>query len=356
MAIQHRQGKKVDFDPYKMLPGEWAVSIDTETEKQIVWMCFRAGVVKRMGTYEDFKEQIREATDDIREEYEQTFNEIKVYMEGLKTDTEGYKNTAAQKASEAGSFATQAGNSASSASASATDSANSADESENYSLQSKSYAKGTGGAIRPNDDSDCAEFFYEQTKRISQSFVGIVPMGTITFAQLSEPGNQVMGYMFDVSDEFVSDERFKNGSGIHYGAGNNVVYTADGMWDVLASTSVSGVKGDKETTYRQGYVNITPENIGAATVEDLENALQSGGTIGNLAPGKALISNSEGNVESSEVGADKLEMIKNAESDVQTQINASVKKSGDTMTGALKVPTLVLGSTPSDEVGAMWIE
>ena len=50
MAIQMRRGKKVNFDPQKMLPGEWAVSIDSETENQIVWMCFQPGVVKRMGT------------------------------------------------------------------------------------------------------------------------------------------------------------------------------------------------------------------------------------------------------------------------------------------------------------------
>ena len=52
MAIQVRRGVKDDFDPTKMLPGEWAVSIDTDTNNQIVWMCFKAGVVKRMGTYE----------------------------------------------------------------------------------------------------------------------------------------------------------------------------------------------------------------------------------------------------------------------------------------------------------------
>lgn len=255
MAIQHRRGKKVDFDPQKMLPGEWAVSIDAETENQIIWMCFRPGVVKRMGTYEDFREQILEITDDIREEFSQTINEIKVYMEGLKSDTEGYKNTAEQKAAQA--------------SISATNAANSADLSEDYAGKAQSYAKGTGGVVRPNDDSDCAEFYYEQVKRISQGVEGIIPMGTITFAELALPYNEIPRYMFDISDEFVTDERFKNGSGIYYGAGSNVIRTADDMWDVLAPTAVYGVKGDKESVYRQGFVNLTPEDIGAATVEDL---------------------------------------------------------------------------------------
>ena len=35
--------------------------------------------------------------------------------------------------------------------------------------------------------------------------------------------------------------------------------------------------------------------------------------------------------------------------------NDFVSKAGDAMTGALEVPTLVLGSEPSDKTGAMWI-
>lgn len=75
--IQVRRGLYEDFNPSKMTAGEWAVSIDTETDKQVVWMCFSPGIVKRMGTLEDFEEQIREATDDIRVEYENALNEIK---------------------------------------------------------------------------------------------------------------------------------------------------------------------------------------------------------------------------------------------------------------------------------------
>lgn len=76
MAIQMRRGLKKDFDPAKMLPGEWAVAIDSETQSQIVWMCFAPGVVKRMGTYEDFLERIKEATGDIRDEYIEKFNTL----------------------------------------------------------------------------------------------------------------------------------------------------------------------------------------------------------------------------------------------------------------------------------------
>lgn len=77
MAIQMRRGMLKDFDPAKMLPGEWAVSIDNDTQNQIVWMCFAAGVVKRMGTYEDFMVQIQEIAGDIRAEYVAALEAIK---------------------------------------------------------------------------------------------------------------------------------------------------------------------------------------------------------------------------------------------------------------------------------------
>lgn len=83
MAIRVRRGLKDDFDPTKMLPGEWAVSIDSDTSKQIVWMCFAPGVTKRIGTYEDFKQQIADATGEIKEEYLQAFQEILDEIEPL---------------------------------------------------------------------------------------------------------------------------------------------------------------------------------------------------------------------------------------------------------------------------------
>lgn len=53
MAIQVRRGNEADFDASKMLPGEWAVSLDT----QYVRMCFAPGIVLRMATYEGFENE-----------------------------------------------------------------------------------------------------------------------------------------------------------------------------------------------------------------------------------------------------------------------------------------------------------
>ena len=56
MAIQNRRGYEADFDPAKMLPGEWAVSLDSK----YVRMCFAPGECLRMATYEGFEQDMEE--------------------------------------------------------------------------------------------------------------------------------------------------------------------------------------------------------------------------------------------------------------------------------------------------------
>ena len=84
MGIYVRRGMEKDFDSEKMKPGEWAVSIDSDRRKQKIWMCFAPGVVKRMGTYEDFEDQIEDATDSIKQKYLNAFNEILAQIENDK--------------------------------------------------------------------------------------------------------------------------------------------------------------------------------------------------------------------------------------------------------------------------------
>ncbi len=64
MAIQMRRGAYAQFDPSKMKAGEWAVLTDSDTKKQQIWMCFAPGIVKRMGTVEDFNIEIQRLIQD----------------------------------------------------------------------------------------------------------------------------------------------------------------------------------------------------------------------------------------------------------------------------------------------------
>lgn len=143
---------------------------------------------------------------------------------------------------------------------------------ENSELNAKiarSYAVGDTD-YRVGENVDNAKYYYQQAKQISEGLGGLIPMGTIAFADLHLQ-TKVAGYMFNISDEFVSDSTFKDGGDIRYPTGTNVYYTADGYWDCLSGSLLSGIKGNAETEYRKGFVNITPEDIGSYDKESVDN-------------------------------------------------------------------------------------
>lgn len=100
MAILSRRGPNNNFDPEKLLPGEWAVVLSGDPnadDGMSVYICFSAGNVKRMATYEDMQENINAITEDIQ----------KVLLQGV--------STAISNAESATLSATNAAKSASSA-------------------------------------------------------------------------------------------------------------------------------------------------------------------------------------------------------------------------------------------------
>lgn len=231
MAIQVRRGNEVDFDANKMLPGEWAVSLDTK----YVRMCFAPGVCLRMATYEGFEEDMAKIETILKEcqDIEEAVSKIQTEINAVAIEVE--------------EFATSA---------------------EENALKSQSYAVG-GTGTRENEDIDNSKYYYNQVKQASQSINGIIPMGTVSFAELPQLSVGDPAFMYNVSDAFVSDARFNDGGGIGYGAGNNVFWTAEGKWDVTASSCVSGVRGSAEDSFRTGNVTITPADLGLENVPNV---------------------------------------------------------------------------------------
>ena len=266
MAIQMRRGNKADFDPSKMLPGEWAVAIDSDTQNQIVWMCFRAGVVKRMGTYEDFKEQIKEATAEIKNEYKEEFQTILDEIEKLAEQTSENRNTVVQIRDDTVNtylpkmleYVKKAESSAERAEASQQQTAESATKAQSYAVG------GTGS--REGEDSDNAKYYYQQAKDISEGLKGgLQPHGTVAFADLPALADVSTGWMFNISDEFTTTDDFKEGAGNVISAGANIYKTSDEKWDVLAGTPVTGIKGVNEDSFRRGNVVLTAKDVGAVS-------------------------------------------------------------------------------------------
>lgn len=167
------------------------------------------------------------------------------------------------------------------AQAQANNSATFAGNSSDNATKSESYAHG-GTGTRENEDVDNAKYYYEQAKHISQGGNGLVPLGTIAFENLPTEDILANG-MYNISNDFVSDERFVDGGGVAYGKGSNVYYTATGYWDVLAASSVTGVRGSAEAAFRQGNVTITPDNLGMGGVlNDIESLMSKIGNVGGL--------------------------------------------------------------------------
>ena len=69
MAIQNRRGIYQDFDPEKLLPGEWAVVVggdEKSADGTSVYISMGTGKVKRMATYEDMTSNLNQASAEVR--------------------------------------------------------------------------------------------------------------------------------------------------------------------------------------------------------------------------------------------------------------------------------------------------
>lgn len=66
MAIQMRRGAYVNFNPAKLMPGEWAVVVSGDSnakDGKAAYICFAAGDVKRIATFEDMVDNVHDAVD-----------------------------------------------------------------------------------------------------------------------------------------------------------------------------------------------------------------------------------------------------------------------------------------------------
>lgn len=144
-------------------------------------------------------------------------------------------------------------------------------EAQTAAINAKSYTVG-GTGTRLGEDTDNAAYYYQQIRNISGGVGGgIVPMGTCTFEELQYQTKDT-GYMYNISNDFITDETFVEGTGTFHSAGTNVYWLAEGKWDCMAGSDVLGVKGSAEEAFKRGYVSISPEDIGLGNVENTADA------------------------------------------------------------------------------------
>lgn len=103
MAIQHRHGEFKDFDPNKMVTAELAVVASGDPASptgRTLYICFAPGVVKRIVSYEDFENELQNATEEIQQAFTQ---EIRTAISNSIAAT-----NAANEAKEAADLAAEA--------------------------------------------------------------------------------------------------------------------------------------------------------------------------------------------------------------------------------------------------------
>ena len=129
MAIQNRRGAYADFDPQKLVPGEWAVvqSGDPNSERgKAVYMAFEVGDVERMATYEDMLENIDQATSDIQTQFTNELTQTITNANSAVSDMQDDIDAEIQSASSAVSALTTQVNTAIASANTATTNANTA--------------------------------------------------------------------------------------------------------------------------------------------------------------------------------------------------------------------------------------
>lgn len=228
----------------------------------------------------DVRGAIHDSIDEINKVNEaniSTVQSIANTAQGYADDAEDSKDLATQAVTDAQAQVTLAQQQVTLASTQATNSANSAKDSEAWAVGQR------GGIDVPSSDEtyqnnskywqERANYWYQQAQAIAESFSGALrPMGTVTFENLPPLAQADSGDMYNISNEFTTTSDFVEGAGIVIPLGTNVYKTVGGKWDVLAGSPVTGVKGNSESTYRRGNVNITKSNIGLGNVDNTSDA------------------------------------------------------------------------------------
>ena len=187
-------GNWSDFNKSKLIRGEIFIPNDhNPVAKTADDKIQEFALLQDMNTYEEKVEEVNEAILNLGNEYESTKNQL----------------IAATKAN--------ADNAAESATAAAT----SANNASTYKDNAKTYM-------------DNANAYAKEAKTAASSITGALkPKGTILFKDLPNLSTTDVGAMYNISDEFISTESFKDGGNITYPAGTNIYKTEDGMWDCL---------------------------------------------------------------------------------------------------------------------------
>lgn len=98
--------------------------------------------------------------------------------------------------------------------------------------------------------------------------------GSVLFANIPTSG-MVVGDLYDITDDFTTDNRFVEGAGIECAAGTDIVWSEGNKWDILTpATNASQVKygnSDVKTELDQINTSLTDINADLSDVSNRKN-------------------------------------------------------------------------------------
>ena len=168
MAIQMRRGNSVDFNPAKMVPGEWAISQDN----QKVYMCFAPGLVVEIGSASVILPYVYEA---------------EAWAKGTKNG-EDVEVTDPTYHNNSKYYAEQADDSADNASASETNAATSEAAAKDYEEDSEAWAVGTKDGTPVSSSEPQYENNAKYWAEAAAAIVGIGPATPTTLGIVKPDG------------------------------------------------------------------------------------------------------------------------------------------------------------------------
>lgn len=146
MAIQNRRGVFTRFDPTRLLPGEWAVVLSDDPnarDGRAVYVCFAAGIVKRMATFEDMIDNVMQVDDEI----------IKELLSGLEVQRQQYGEAEKARTSEWSKLSVAANKAIDSADAAAKTATSKASDANDAALKANNAASRADTSAAEADDA-----------------------------------------------------------------------------------------------------------------------------------------------------------------------------------------------------------
>lgn len=119
--------------------------------------------------------------------------------------------------------------------------------SETNSAKSETNAKASETNAKASE-TKTNEYLVEVKDILDGLNSGFIPMGTISFSELAT-ASKATGYVYNINENFVTDDTFREGAGMSYTVGTNVYYTGDGYWDCFGGSASVTATVDEVKSY-----------------------------------------------------------------------------------------------------------